>query len=64
METWESLSEAVALLDAPEPEQTESSLRDTGGTILYKLCGFDNANLITRESRILTTAIILPRLPF
>ena len=26
--------------------------------------GFDNANLITRESRILTTAIILPRLPF
>lgn len=38
METWESLSEAVALLDAPEPEQTESSLRDTGGTILYKLC--------------------------
>ena len=26
--------------------------------------GFGNANLITRESRILTTAIILPRLPF
>jgi hypothetical protein len=26
--------------------------------------GFGNANLITRESRILTTAINLPRLPF
>ncbi|NCB17640.1 MAG: hypothetical protein EOM65_15895, partial [Synergistales bacterium] len=28
------------------------------------LRGCDNANLITRESRILTTAINLPRLPF
>ena len=26
--------------------------------------GFGNANLITRESRILTTGVILPRLPF
>lgn len=31
---------------------------------IVDLSGFGNANLITRESRILTTAINLPRLPF
>ena len=32
--------------------------------ILRRQCGFVNANLITRDSRILTTPVILPRPPF
>ena len=43
------------------PERTvQTGIGDVG----VRMPGFGNANLITRESRILTTAINLPRLPF
>ena len=50
-------------LDPADIARIDGYIRDRK-TMTEQYSGFDNANLITRESRILTTAIILPRLPF